>query len=721
MRPALSVARAGCVAALFLFVPVVAQLALAPAVRAAADGPAGAGAKAEARFEAHALVLPLPGPDPVEVPGLPAPGLPAVDAAPATAAPAATAAATATALPAPVAPVEPTPAPTPAPARVLEAPFEIPGMRPFAAGLPPFVARARHELALDALTYFVRQGGHFPGRSVFQLPAPVWLTRQGLEDEADPEVAPVGERVWELRVPASLPVYLLAAADRAGGLDPAATAVTVDGLALTDLDRFVHHGVAAISGGRMAELDVLDLVFAPPVAGRHRIEVRTTPPAGPETVAVYILIVADPDALGPRLLRVENGSVYAVLGAERLRVPDEQTPRVLGYGPADVVPAASESLGVMPEGDPVSALREGMLVRAPGTGSVFRLDAGRRVRLRGLAVSRANEVHGPVVNTIPPVLEDEMVVQAGKDVFLVEGGQLRKVPDWVWLLMRGYRPDDGIRVPERILATLPQNSPQWMLPGGAFHDAAFASAVLGRSMPYRVYLPRSYDTPEGVRRRYPVVYLLHGMGGRWDEWSGYGVEEVANQLFAGGELPELILIAPQGGLGYWMDQDGPGATPWAQYVARDLVAHVDATYRTLPRREARAVGGLSMGGHGAVALALAYPEVFGVAGAHSPSIRAHASAPAYFGTDDAAFARRDPLALARSAEPEPAPRIWIDAGADDPWRPGAEALREALEARGWAPEYHVFAGEHDGWYWGDHLWEYLPFYGSALTPQPPSP
>jgi enterochelin esterase-like enzyme len=715
MRPALSAARAGCLAAVFLFVSVVSQAPPASAVRAGADGVPG--------VEANALVLPLPGPgpDPADAPGMPPVELPGVElpggnAPPATGA-AATAAATAT-LPAPAGP---TPAPTPAPVRVLEAPFEIAGMRAFAAGLPPFDVPARHELALDALTYFVRQGGHFPGRSVFQLPAPAWLTRQGLEDEADPEVAPVGERVWELRVPASLPVYLLAAAERAGGLDPAATAVTVDGLALTDLERFVHYGVVAISGGQMAELDVLDLVFAPPVAGRHRIEVRTTPPAGPETVAVYVLTVADPEALGPRLLRVENGTVYAVLGAERLRVPDEQTSRVLGYGPADVVPAASESLGVMPEGDPVSALREGMLVHAPGTGSVFRLDAGRRVRLRGLAASRAYEVHGPVVNTIPPVLEDEMVVQGGKDVFLVERGQLRKVPDWVWLLMRGYRPDDGIRVPERVLATLPQNSPQWMLPGGAFHDAGFASAVLGRSMPYRVYLPRSYDTPEGAGRRYPVVYLLHGMGGRWDEWSGYGVEEVANQLFAGGELPELILIAPQGGLGYWMDQDGPGATPWAQYVALDLVRHVDATYRTLPRREARAVGGLSMGAHGAIALALAYPQVFGVAGAHSPSIRARASAPAYFGTDDAAFARRDPLALAGSAEPAPAPRIWIDAGADDPWRPGAEALREALEARGWAPEYHVFPGEHDGWYWGDHLWEYLPFYGGALTPQPPSP
>jgi enterochelin esterase-like enzyme len=718
MRAALAVARAGFFAALLLLVPLVPLVpcllpapfgplgALAPAALAALAVPAAPADEAapvgsEAGLEVSAFVLPLPAPDAVELPAI----------------------ATATPVPAP-APAAPTPTsiatpipatPTPLPLR--EAPFEIPGMLPFAPALPPFDVRARHEMALDALTYFVRQQGHFPGHSVFQLPAPVWLTRQGLEEEADPDAPPPNERFWELRVPASLPVYLLAAADASGGLDPEATTVTVDGEAVGALERYAHYGVPAIAGGQMTALDVLDLVFAPPVAGRHRIEVRTTPRTGPPTLAVYSLIVAEPDALGARLLRAANGTLYAVLGAERMRIPDDQTLPVLGYGPGDVLPAAAESLAVMPEGEPVSALRPGMLVRAPGTGTIFRLDAGHRVRLRGLAASRALEIHGPVLNAIPPVLEEDMVVQGGKDVFLVERGQLRKVPDWVWLLMRGYRPDDGIRVPERILATLPQNSPQWTLPGGAFHDVTFDSPVLGRTMPYRVYLPRSYDTPEGAGRRYPVVYLLHGMGGRWDEWTGYGVEEVANQLFATDELPELILILPQGGLGYWMDQDGPGATPWTQYVVRDLVPHVDATYRTLARREARAVGGLSMGAHGAITLALTYPEVFGVAGAHSPSIRARASAPAYFGADDAAFARRDPLALARSVELETPPRIWIDAGADDPWRPGAEALRDALEARGWAPEYHVYPGEHDGWYWGDHLWEYLPFYGQALSPE----
>ena len=60
-------------------------------------------------------------------------------------------------------------------------------------------------------------------------------------------------------------------------------------------------------------------------------------------------------------------------------------------------------------------------------------------------------------------------------------------------------------------------------------------------------------------------------------------------------------------------------------------------------------------------------------------------------------------------------------GEDDPWRPGAEALRQALDEKGWAHEWQVFPGEHDGWYRGDHLWEYLPYYGRAFRQQGTAP
>jgi len=121
-----------------------------------------------------------------------------------------------------------------------------------------------------------------------------------------------------------------------------------------------------------------------------------------------------------------------------------------------------------------------------------------------------------------------------------------------------------------------------------------------------------------------------------------------------------------------------------------------------------------MGAHGALQLALNFPETFGIAGAHSPSIRTAEHAPAYFGRGSA-FARRDPITLVKDSALQTPPRIWMDSGKDDSWRPTAEELHKVLQEKGWAHEWHVYPGDHDGWYWGDHIWEYLPFYSDAFV------
>ncbi len=121
-----------------------------------------------------------------------------------------------------------------------------------------------------------------------------------------------------------------------------------------------------------------------------------------------------------------------------------------------------------------------------------------------------------------------------------------------------------------------------------------------------------------------------------------------------------------------------------------------------------------MGAHGAIQLALNYPDVFGIVGAHSPSIRPEESAPAYFGRG-AGFAHRDPITLVKDSTLSSPPRLWIDIGSNDSWKPRAELLHQTLVDKGWAHEWKILPGEHDGWYWGDHLWEYLPFYADSFA------
>jgi enterochelin esterase-like enzyme len=229
-------------------------------------------------------------------------------------------------------------------------------------------------------------------------------------------------------------------------------------------------------------------------------------------------------------------------------------------------------------------------------------------------------------------------------------------------------------------------------------------------MPYGLYLPPGYD---GATARYPVLYLLHGIGGHYSEWAAYGLLEAAERLIASGRIEPIIIVLAQGDESYFANHPVPGGARWGDYLAHDLVAHIDATYRTVAGREARGVGGLSMGGFGALHLAFAYPEVFGVVGAHSPSLRTHGEAPWYLG-DPLAYARLDPMQLARAIDPARAPRIWIDVGVADEWAVRTSTLKDDLRARGIRPEYRETAGGHDAAYWRQNAGSYLRFYAAAM-------
>ena len=174
---------------------------------------------------------------------------------------------------------------------------------------------------------------------------------------------------------------------------------------------------------------------------------------------------------------------------------------------------------------------------------------------------------------------------------------------------------------------------------GRVVDARFVSPALGAAKDVVVYLPPSYGASGA--RRYPVLYYLHGMWGGERDWTRAGrLGAVMDSLVRRGAA-EAIVVMPDGDDGWYTTwnvlaalsgcaERVPAAepaerycVPWArydEYVARDLVAWVDSTYRTLPTRAHRGVGGLSMGGYGAVALALAYPDVFRAAASHSGAL-----------------------------------------------------------------------------------------------------
>jgi enterochelin esterase-like enzyme len=263
-------------------------------------------------------------------------------------------------------------------------------------------------------------------------------------------------------------------------------------------------------------------------------------------------------------------------------------------------------------------------------------------------------------------------------------------------------------------------------------DQTFYSDALGREMSYRVYLPQGYGavTPgplEFLMRlgqeqpRYPVLYLLHGLGATNRQWSRLGAFDEVERQVAAGAAP-VIVVLPTGNTGYWVNQAGGGAR-YGDYVAQDLVAQIDATYRTVARPEARALGGISMGGNGALQISLNYPGVFGTVGAHSPALRTRQQAPYFMGgffpgtgasPGAEAYAARDPLTLVKGGTGAAPGRLWVDVGQQDVWAPRVQELHAALQERGWAHTWLPATGGHDAAYWQRRLPEYIGYYLGAL-------
>ena len=245
---------------------------------------------------------------------------------------------------------------------------------------------------------------------------------------------------------------------------------------------------------------------------------------------------------------------------------------------------------------------------------------------------------------------------------------------------------------------------------GRFLAPVFYSRALNRDMGYLVYLPPDYDE---AGRGYPVLYLLHGASGSAEEWPAYGIVDALDRAITAREIEPYMLVLPEGEWGYWINHADDGER-WGDYLTRDLVTHVDTTYRTLRRPYRRAVGGLSMGGSGGLVQAFTYPDVFGVVGAHSPSLRENNDLVPILGEGDE-FAARDPVSLARTAPGLDRLKIMLDVGEEDDWASRVVELHEALAARDVEHELHVWPGEHDGEYWMAHIPDYLRFYSHALT------
>jgi putative tributyrin esterase len=236
-------------------------------------------------------------------------------------------------------------------------------------------------------------------------------------------------------------------------------------------------------------------------------------------------------------------------------------------------------------------------------------------------------------------------------------------------------------------------------------DVTFHSASLSRDMPYRVILPTRV-TPG---QKFPVLYLLHGGGGGFRDWSNYS--DIARYAEQG-----LILVMPEGNSSYYTNSADRPQDRYENYIVHDLIADVEQRLPVAGGRTQRAIAGVSMGGFGAVVLALKHPELFVFAGGMSSALdvpsrpfsitrvgqyRQHSSIFGPWGSPGRRAS--DSFVLARSVVPAQTPYIFLSCGDQEGLLATNKKFAALLQQRQFAYEFHITHGGHDWNQWDRNL------------------
>jgi S-formylglutathione hydrolase FrmB len=252
----------------------------------------------------------------------------------------------------------------------------------------------------------------------------------------------------------------------------------------------------------------------------------------------------------------------------------------------------------------------------------------------------------------------------------------------------------------------------------ALAEISFFGKSLGMNTRLMALLPES----TGTGGRFPVFYLLHGLGDDCTAWvRKTGIERYVS------ELP-LIVVMPDAGRGWYTNARAGDGRAYEDHLVKDLVPFVDRVFPTIARREGRVIGGLSMGGYGAVKMALKFPEMFCSATSHSGSVMTPLHKPetrpkdlqalkpefeAIFGQDWRG-GENDPLALAKKCPITLRPALRLDCGLEDFLLDQNREFHAYLESIRFPHEYAEFPGDHAWAYWDEHVKEAIAFHGRRL-------
>jgi putative tributyrin esterase len=264
-----------------------------------------------------------------------------------------------------------------------------------------------------------------------------------------------------------------------------------------------------------------------------------------------------------------------------------------------------------------------------------------------------------------------------------------------------------------------------------YETVQFESRLVGAPLPYNVILPADYKRGSSKAKRYPVLYLLHGLGGSAADW----VSERAHLADYAASYP-FIVVVPEGKDAWYTDSATAPNEKFESYFIEELIPDVDRRFRTIAAREGRAVAGLSMGGYGSLKFALKHPELFAFAGSMSGALAAASWLPdekllafvrpsiaRVYGPadqpDNETRRANDIYRIAKELTPERTkalPFLYLDCGTEDFLIGVNRDFSALLIEKKVAHEYRELPGTHSWPYWDRQVREVLRLAAQRLAP-----
>jgi S-formylglutathione hydrolase FrmB len=244
------------------------------------------------------------------------------------------------------------------------------------------------------------------------------------------------------------------------------------------------------------------------------------------------------------------------------------------------------------------------------------------------------------------------------------------------------------------------------------------SQAMGRNIKNVVILPLGYY--DSTSTQYPVLYLLHGAEGCYNDWSRKA------DLHRLADAYSVIIVCPDGQDSWYFDSPVDPKIQFETYVSKELVTHIDSHYHTYANRYMRAITGLSMGGHGALFLAWRHPDVFWSCGSMSGNMDITQFPDRWHIKDRLGEYEKNTkrwrehsvcnlVDQLKDCPLKPAQNIIIDDGLNDIFVKNNIALHEQLVAKGIDHDFTVRPGRHSWNYWVNSLDYHMLFFHKAFV------